>query len=310
MKPLQTHPEVPVTPATQMLPQGCALVLEGGGTRCAYTSGVLDALLTANLMFPYIVGVSVGGSCALSYLSGQIGRNKMLIEHLVPHSNYLGLGQLALYSSYLKRNCLTGKTPKEDIPLNWESFRNYSGKLVLGAMNCNTGENHWFTQKELDPNFKVLQASCSIPFLCSPFLLDGIFYLDGGAREPIPIQKSLDDGNQFHVIILTQNGDYLKSPHKEQLAMAKLCYSRYPKIVDLFAHRHQIYNDQLALCQKLEREGKALILRPLQKLTVGGATQKKEALLDLYRQGEEEGTLLTQKILSRFVFREKHKGVL
>ena len=38
------------------------LVLEGGGLRAAYESGVTDAFIENNITFPYVIGVSAG-SC-------------------------------------------------------------------------------------------------------------------------------------------------------------------------------------------------------------------------------------------------------
>ena len=37
------------------------LVLEGGGLRGVYTSGVLRYFMDQNLYFPYTIGVSMGG---------------------------------------------------------------------------------------------------------------------------------------------------------------------------------------------------------------------------------------------------------
>ena len=51
-----------------------ALVLEGGGMRGIYTTGVLDAFLDERLFFDYVIGTSAGASHALSYLSRQKGR--------------------------------------------------------------------------------------------------------------------------------------------------------------------------------------------------------------------------------------------
>jgi len=65
---------------TKMLPEGTALVLEGGGTRGFYSAGVLDAFMDARIMFPYIIGVSAGSANALSYVSGQKGRNRTIVE--------------------------------------------------------------------------------------------------------------------------------------------------------------------------------------------------------------------------------------
>jgi len=46
------------------------LVLEGGGTRGAYTSGVLDVFSENEIQFRNIYGVSAGACNALSYISG------------------------------------------------------------------------------------------------------------------------------------------------------------------------------------------------------------------------------------------------
>ena len=55
-----TQPPVKGIKYTKMLPQGTALVLEGGGTRGFYSAGVFEAFMDAGIMFPYIVGVSAG----------------------------------------------------------------------------------------------------------------------------------------------------------------------------------------------------------------------------------------------------------
>jgi len=51
------------------------LVLEGGGMRGAYTSGVLEVLLNKGIEFPNVYGISAGACNALSYISRQKNRN-------------------------------------------------------------------------------------------------------------------------------------------------------------------------------------------------------------------------------------------
>ena len=45
------------------------LVLEGGGMRGVFTSGVLDAFMKHEVYFPYVVAVSAGACNGLSYMS-------------------------------------------------------------------------------------------------------------------------------------------------------------------------------------------------------------------------------------------------
>ena len=47
------------------------LVLEGGGMRGVFTSGVLDAFMKHNLYFDYVVAVSAGAGNGMSYMSKQ-----------------------------------------------------------------------------------------------------------------------------------------------------------------------------------------------------------------------------------------------
>ena len=55
------------------------LVLEGGTFRPIFSSGVLDALLSEDIMLPYCIGVSAGISDGVSYISRQKGRNLEIV---------------------------------------------------------------------------------------------------------------------------------------------------------------------------------------------------------------------------------------
>lgn len=53
--------------------QNAALVLEGGGFRGIYTTGVLDYLMEQGLYLPNVYGVSAGALNALGYAAKQPG---------------------------------------------------------------------------------------------------------------------------------------------------------------------------------------------------------------------------------------------
>ena len=44
------------------------LVLEGGGLRAAYESGVTDAFIENNITFPYVIGVSAVSCNGVSFI--------------------------------------------------------------------------------------------------------------------------------------------------------------------------------------------------------------------------------------------------
>ena len=70
------------------------LVLQGGGMRGVFTSGVLDAFMKHELWFRYIVAVSAGACNGLSYMSRQPRRARISNIDLLAKHDYIGLKHL------------------------------------------------------------------------------------------------------------------------------------------------------------------------------------------------------------------------
>jgi predicted patatin/cPLA2 family phospholipase len=88
--------------------------------------------------------------------------------------------------------------------------------------------------------------------------------------------------------VFTRNQGYIKPAFKHK-SILKLFYRKYPKLIETLLNRHEIYNRQLALCEQLEHEGKAIIIRPLLPLAVDRAAADSKKLLALYDEGHDEG---------------------
>jgi predicted patatin/cPLA2 family phospholipase len=286
-------------PHKQTLPEGTALVLEGGGTRGFYSSGVFEAFIERGIMFPYIAGVSAGAANALSYISGQPGRSRRIVEKYVGDPRYVSRRNLISKRSLFGYDFIFDEIPNKRLFFDWDVFGATNVRFLTGVTDCETGEPLWYEKDELDRAFTVVRASCSVPLVSKIINHKGRKLLDGGVAAPIPIEKSIADGNGFHVIVLTQNAGYKKTPFKHK-GVLRLFYSKYPKLTDVMLRRHEIYNRQVALCEKLEREGRALIIRPLKPLSVGRSTSDIPKLLALYDEGHEEGRAAVNVINERF----------
>ena len=70
------------------------LVLEGGGMRGVFTSGVLDAFMKHNIYFKYIVAVSAGACNGMSYVSRQPRRARISNIDYLARYKYIGLRHL------------------------------------------------------------------------------------------------------------------------------------------------------------------------------------------------------------------------
>ncbi|MDR1664689.1 MAG: patatin family protein [Clostridiales bacterium] len=295
-----TEPVIKGQKYTEMLPGGTALVCEGGGTRGFYTSGVFEAFMDAGIMFPYIIGVSAGAANALSYISGQKLRSRVIVEKYVPRHEYVSKRNLLKHGSMFGYDFIFKEIPGKHLFWDREVFDSADIRFLTGATDCATGEAVWFEKDELGEDFLTVRASCSVPMISKIVKINGIELLDGGTSVPIPIEKSVADGNTFHVIILTRNQGYLRKPF-EYKNLAKIFYRKYPKLVETMLNRHEVYNRQVALCERLEREGKAVIIRPRVPLSVDRTTSDIGKLLALYDEGHEEGKQAIGNLSDRFI---------
>ena len=291
-----THPIIKGEMFRKMLPEGIGLVLEGGGTRGFYTAGVFEAFMDEGIMFPYIVAVSAGAANAYTYVSGQKGRNRLIVENYVADKRYLSFRNMFRYGSFFGYKFIFDTIPNEHVFFDYDVFIETDTKFLIGTLDCKSGESVWFEKKDIGKDNKALIASCSVPFVAPIVNLGGRELLDGGMTNSIPIDKSIADGNHFHVIILTQNIGFVKKPfpHKR---LARFFYRKYPHVVDALFKWHDNYNRQLKLCEELEAENKAIIIRPQIPLTVSRLTRDTKKLLALYDEGHREGAEALKKIL-------------
>lgn len=280
-----------------VLPAGTALVLEGGGLRGYYSAGVMEAFLERDILFPYIVGVSAGAANALSYISGQPMRSRQIIEHYVGSPEYVSKRNLLFKRSMFNFDYIFKTVPEKHIMFDWDTYNAQKTRFLTGAMNCADGRTVWFEKDEITPPFSATVASCSVPILTRVRHFGGLDLLDGGVADPIPIEKSIADGNRFHVIVLTRNAGYRKEPFGHE-PLLRAVFRRYPAVADAMLRRHESYNRQLALCEQLEKEGKAVIIRPLEPLRVGRTSADVPMLLALHDEGLAEGRAALPRILA------------
>ncbi|MBP3917277.1 DUF6363 domain-containing protein, partial [Clostridium sp.] len=67
-------------------------------------------------------------------------------------------------------------------------------------------------------------------------------------------------------IVLTQPKGYKKDLSKKNVIVSKLLNHKYPNLKNAFLTRHESYNETVKFCEELEKQGKAIILRPEYKL--------------------------------------------
>ena len=268
------------------LPQNIGLVLEGGGTRGAYTSGVLDVFLREMLMFPTVYGISAGACNAVSYIAEQKERNFRIFYEYITDERYLSIASLYRTGSLFGFDFIFGELFHSLLPLDYETFFQSPVELKAGATDLNTGKAVFFGKSEMDEALTPVRASSSLPFVSPIVSYNGYELLDGGCAMPIPLERSIEDGNSRHVIVLTRDITYRKRPRPEfPRAVLKVKYGDYPEFVRIMMERGQEYNRELDLCRKLEKEGTAVVIRPSRPLAVSRYEKDPENLKAIYELG-------------------------
>ena len=269
-----------------LIDKNIGLVLEGGGMRGVFTCGVLDFLMDHKIRFPYAIGVSAGACNGLSYASGQRGRAKYSNIDLLEQYNYIGFKHLLKKRNILDFDLLFNEFPEHILPYDYDTYFSSPERFVMVTTNCVTGEANYFEEKR-DKNrvIDIARASSSLPFVCPITYVDGIPMLDGGIVDSIPLQRAITDGCKCNVVVLTRNRGYRKD--SKDIRVPSFVYRKYPKLREALSRRCAVYNEQLEMVERLEEEGKVMVIRPLKPVAVDRIERDIQKLTDFYQEGYE-----------------------
>lgn len=254
--------------------------------RGVFTCGVLDYLMDCDIRFPYVIGVSAGACNGLSYASRQRGRAKYSNIDLLEEYNYIGLKYLLKKRNILDFDLLFNEFPEHILPYDYETYFASSERFVMVTTNCLTGEANYFEEKK-DKNrvIDIVRASSSLPIVCPIAYVDGVPMLDGGIVDSIPLQRAIADGYTRNVVVLTRNRGYRKD--SKDIRVPSFVYRKYPKLREALSHRCAVYNEQLEMVERMEDEGKIIVIRPLKPVAVDRIEKDVQKLTEFYQEGYE-----------------------
>lgn len=273
------------------------LVLEGGGSKGAFTVGVLDCFMDNKIKFPYVIGVSAGALNAINYVSEQKGRARATSVDMINQKDMISFMNVFSNHSIFDLELMFDKLPNEIIPFDYDKYFSSDTRCVITATNCNTGKPAYLEERE-DPKrlMQLLQASAALPFLAPIVNIDAIPYLDGGVADPIPIREAITNGYKKNVVVLTKNAGYRKSKSTFEKNMAILFYNKYPNLVKAMVRRYKLYNKEMEYIEKLEKKGKILVIRPEEEFMVSRTEKDHEKLTQLCEHGYKMAEKMCEKI--------------
>ena len=260
------------------------LVLEGGGMRGVFTSGVLDAFMKHDLYFRYIVAVSAGACNGMSYVSRQPRRARISNIDYLARYKYIGIRHLVTQGCIFDRELLYDKFPNQLLPFDFDEYFKHAKDFEMVTTNCLTGKAMYLSEtSDRQRSLDIVRASSSLPYVSKIVTVDGIPMLDGGIIDSIPINRAIETGHEHNVVILTRNKGW-RDTGKDRKVPAFI-YKNYPRLRVALSHRHAVYNQQIDLIDRLEAEGKITCIRPIRPMEVGRIENDVEKLERLYEEG-------------------------
>ena len=155
------------------------LALSGGGARGFAHIGVLKLLEECGLRPDIIVGTSAGALMGVLYADGykpdeiiSLFNARELSEFASLQIPKTGLFDSSKFHKFVKKIIRTKDLSELQIP------------VIVMTTNLDSGEARAFTRGSIP---EIITASCSVPILFSPVIIDGTHYVDGGLFNNFPV---------------------------------------------------------------------------------------------------------------------------
>ena len=277
------------------------IVFEGGAYRTLFSCGVMDAFIEKDIYPDYVIGTSAGAAYSTSYLSKQKGRMLDVILKYGHDKRYFGINNMV----DAKNRCIYNlkfsyeTIPNELIPFDYDAFKAWGGEFYAVCTNVETGKAEYFPYTGDDRTNTVLKATCALPMLCPYIYSDGVPYLDGGLSDSIPFEKALADGCDRLVVVLTREQGYKKTTSSSAKIMAR-AYVKYPELSKDLLKRAGRYNRCIRRLEKMEKEGKLIVIRPTSTKGFSRLEHDQQKILNLYADGYNKGLEISDKIKDYF----------
>ena len=277
------------------------IVFEGGAYRTLFSCGVMDAFIEKDIYPDYVIGTSAGAAYSTSYLSKQKGRMLDVILKYGHDKRYFGINNMV----DAKNRCIYNlkfsyeTIPNELIPFDYDAFKAWGGEFYAVCTNVETGKAEYFPYTGDDRTNTVLKATCALPMLFPYIYIDGIPYLDGGLSDSIPFEKALADGCDRLVVVLTREQGYKKTTSSSAKIMAR-AYVKYPELSKDLLKRAGRYNRCIRRLEKMEKEGKLIVIRPTSTKGFSRLEHDQQKILNLYADGYNKGLETSDKIKDFF----------
>ena len=187
----------PVATAVAKPPLKIALVLGGGGTRGFAHIGVIKALEAQGITPDIIVGTSAGSAIGALYAAGYTGFQLQKMSIPMKEDKVVDW-------TWPDRGLFTGKPLENFInsAVKQRPLEKLNRTFAVVATDLASGEKIVFRTGNTG---LAVSASCAVPGIFQPVIINGRSYVDGGLVSPVPVPEARALGADFVIAVNISN---------------------------------------------------------------------------------------------------------
>lgn len=181
--------------------QEYGVVLSGGGIKGVAHLAFLEKMEKERGVPGYLSGSSAGALVGACYASGKKTNDIIKFLKLLPifKISWVSTGKPGIIDIDNYVRLLKKYLPK--------TFEELNGYLSIAVVNLEDSRVEYIDKGELYP---AILASCAIPFIYSPVIINGKMYADGGIMDNFPIKPLLDRNIPIYGSYVTNPGTRTK----------------------------------------------------------------------------------------------------
>ena len=266
------------------------LIVEGGGFKTGYTSGLLDAFIVSKFdPFTSCLGIS-GGAVALSYfLADQYRGSLNSLLHLAKDENFLNYRRTFGKEGYMDIDMLK-VVAQEKVPFDInKAFSDMNDKDVRFVLTHRESGDAYYMHPNKENWLDLVTASCTLPFVTKGrHVIDGEEYFDGGWSDAIPAQRAYERGAKRITILRTWPKDVLSTQSWADY-FGSIYFKSTSGLQKTFEQSYEKYNKSIKFINNPPKDLIIDQLCPFKLLKSGTYSYSKKTIMSDYRYGLDLG---------------------
>jgi len=268
------------------------LVISGGGARLVFQIGVLLGAEIAPDQFGAMYALSSGGPVLAYFAAGQIHHAKRLWVDTAGTDGFIDWRRLFVLAHpgdtriLIDQGCASLHT--HAIPRS---------RVFIGTLRVRDGHTiyHDLGSKSRSGIEQILRATCALPLLTEPEIIDGDEHVDGGVEYTFPVYEALVSGCHKILAIGNQPPTYRMKPFGRLQSLALFPHSQPAR--HAIRRRARRYTEACAFLAERQTSGtRSLYLQPDVTLPAERLTTDRQRIRQTFELGLELGRRRKQDI--------------